>query len=258
MSQQNYRAPAREKSFGDYPAFKLLAARDGGDKQPSLMMYVHANANNPSNSEVRFVVFTQSQDPDPKKGKIEAKINLVDAVTVMKAIEKVANSKEEKVENIVAQTYRPKDFKNRSLGMIEDVKIVVGKNANGVFISLVSWNVEVPRKLFYFGFSDMFTFITNEEKGQTFQQFSELRALAHAELLKLTMYDEMKRVWRPWVPNNNNNNGGGGYQGSGQGNQGGGGSGNWNQNNGGASQSFKQNNANNYNDAQAELDDIFA
>ena len=162
----------------------------------------------------------------------------------MKAIEKVANSKEEKVENIVAQTYRPKDFKNRSLGMIEDVKIVVGKNANGVFISLVSWNVEVPRKLFYFGFSDMFTFITNEEKGQTFQQFSELRALAHAELLKLTMYDEMKRVWRPWVPNNNGNSNG--YQG---------GNGGWNQNNGGASQSLKQNN--NYNDAHAELDDIF-
>lgn len=251
--QQNFRAPAREKTFGDYPAFKLTAPRDGGDKQPSMMMYVHANTNNPSNSEVRFVVFTQSQDPDPRKGKIEAKMNLVDAVTIMKAIQKVANSKEAKVENIVGQTFRPKDFKNRAAGNVEDVKIVVGKNANGVYISLVSWNVEVPRKLFYFGFSEMFTFITNEEKGQPFLVFSELRALAHSEILQTVMIDEMRRVWRPWVPNNNqgggfnNNQGGGGQQG--------GAANNWNKSNGGASAAG---NVSSYNDAQAELDDIFA
>ena len=245
MSQQNYRAPAREKSFGDYPAFKLLAPRDGGDKQPSLMMYVHANTSTPSNSEVRFVVFTQSQDPDPRKSKIEAKMNLIDAVTVMKAIQRAANSKEAKFENIVGQTYRPKDFKNRAAGNIEDVKIIVGKNEKGVFISLVSWMAEAPRKLFYFGFGEMFQFLANEEKGQTFQSFSELRALAHSEVLQQVMLSEMQRVWRPWMPNNNQGNGGGSYSG--------GGNNNWNKSNGGAS----QNNAQSYQDAQAELDDIF-
>lgn len=241
MSQQSYRAPAREKSFGDYPAFKLLAPRNAEGKQPSLMMYVHPNTNNPSNSEVRFVVFTQTQEQDPKKQKLEAKMNLVDAVTVMKAVQKIANSTDEKVENIVAQTFRPKDFKNRAAGMIEDIKIVVGKNAGGVFISLVSWNVEVPRILFHFGFNEMFSFITNEDKGQSFLSFSELRALAHTEILQAVMVDEMKRVWRPWVPQNNNNNGGGNYQ-----------------------QNNYQNNNNqqrpsqpSYQDAQAELDDIF-
>ncbi len=247
MSQQNFRAPAREKTFGDYPAFKLLAPRDGGEKQPSMMMYVHANTNNPSNSEVRFVVFTQSQDQDTRKQKIEAKINLVDAVTVMKAIQKAANSKEEKFENIVGQTYRPKDYKNRNAGLIEDVKIVVGKNEKGVFISLVSWNIEVPRKVFYFGFNEMFTFITNEEKGQTFLSFSELRALAHSEILQTVMIDEMKRVWRPWVPQNNN--GGGNYNNNNQGHQ----NNNYQNNGGGNSGGNKS-----YNDAQAELDDIFA
>lgn len=242
MSQQPYRAPAREKSFGDYPAFKLLAPRNAEGKQPSLMMYVHPNVNNPSNSEVRFVVFTQTPEQDPKKQKLEAKMNLVDAVTVMKAIQKVANSTDEKVENIVAQTFRPKDFKNRAAGMIEDIKIVVGKNAGGVFISLVSWNVEVPRILFHFGFNEMFSFITNDDKGQTFQTFSELRALAHSEILQAVMVDEMKRVWRPWVPNNNNNNSGGNYG-----------------NNGGNNNNYSRPaNNSSYNDAQAELDDIFA
>lgn len=254
MTQQNYRAPAREKTFGDYPAFKLTAPRDGGDKPPSLMMYVHANANNPSNSEVRFVVFTQSQDPDPRKGKIEAKINLVDAVTVMKAIQRAANSKDEKFENIVGQTYRPKDFKNRAAGNIEDVKIIVGKNDKGVFISLVSWNTEVPRKAFYFGFNEMFQFVTNPDKGQTFTSFSELRALAHSEILQTVMIDEMKRVWRPWVPNNGGNQGGG-FNGGGQG-------GGYQQGNGGGNNSYQNNNNNappkqSYNDAQAELDEIF-
>lgn len=248
MSQQNFRAPAREKTFGDYPAFKLLAPRDGGDKQPSLMMYVHANTNNPSNTDVRFVVFTQSQDPDPKKSKIEAKMNLVDAVTIMKAIEMAANSKEEKFENVVAQTYRPKDFKNRAAGMIEDVKIVVGKNENGVFISLVSWNAEVPRKRFYFGFSEMFNFITNADKGQSFLKFSELRALAHAEILKTVMIREMEQKWRPWTPSNQGG-GNGGYQG------GNGGGNNWQRNNQGGGNGGGSSSS--YNDAQAELDDIF-
>lgn len=251
MSQQNFRAPAREKTFGDYPAFKLLAPRDGGDKQPSMMMYVHANTNNPSNSEVRFVVFTQSQDPDPRKGKIEAKMNLVDAVTIMKAIQLAARSKEEKFENIVAQTYRPKDFKNRAAGNVEDVKIVVGKNEKGVFISLLSWNIEVPRKQFFFGFNEMFSFIVNEDKGQSFLKFSELRALAHSEILESVMKDEMKRVWRPWTPNNNQGGGNGGNYGNN--NQGG--NNNWNKGNGGASQGGGS--STNYNDAQAELDDIF-
>lgn len=244
MSQQNFRAPAREKTFGDYPAFKLLAPREGGDKQPSMMMYVHANTNNPSNSEVRFVVFTQTPEQDPRKQKIEAKMNLVDAVTIMKAIQAAANSKEEKFENIVAQTYRPKDFKNRAAGNVEDVKVVVGKNANGVYISLVSWNSEVPRKRFYFGFSEMFNFVVNEEKGQTFLKFSELRALAHSEILQAVMIDEMRRVWRPWTPNNNNQ--GGGYGGGNSNN-------NWNKSNGGASAPSQSS----YQDAQAELDDIF-
>ena len=246
MSQQNFRAPAREKTFGDYPAFKLLAPRDGGDKQPSLMMYVHANTNNPSNSEVRFVVFTQSQEQDPRKQKIEAKMNLVDAVTVMKAIQKIANSPEEKPENIIVQTYRPKDFKNRSLGMVEDVKIVIGKNENGVFISLVSWNAEVPRKRFFFGFSEMFNFITNPDKGQSFAKFSELRAIAHSEILQAVMIKEMDRVWKPWSPNNGGGNGGG-YQG------GNGGGNNWNKGNQGGGNGG----GSSYNDAQAELDDIF-
>lgn len=248
MSQQNFRAPAREKTFGDYPAFKLLAPRDGGDKQPSLMMYVHANTNNPSNTDVRFVVFTQSQDPDPKKGKIEAKMNLVDAVTIMKAIQMAANSKEEKFENIVAQTYRPKDFKNRNAGMIEDVKIVVGKNENGVFISLVSWNTEVPRKRFFFGFNEMFNFVTNPDKGQSFLKFSELRALAHSEILQAVMIREMEQKWRPWVPNNQGNGGGNWNQGNNQG-------GNWNKGNQGGGNGGGSSST--YNDAQAELDDIF-
>lgn len=248
MSQQNFRAPAREKTFGDYPAFKLLAPRDGGDKQPSLMMYVHANTNNPSNTDVRFVVFTQSQDPDPKKGKIEAKMNLVDAVTIMKAIQMAANSKEEKFENIVAQTYRPKDFKNRNAGMIEDVKIVVGKNENGVFISLVSWNTEVPRKRFFFGFNEMFNFVTNPDKGQSFLKFSELRALAHSEILQAVMIREMEQKWRAWVPNNQGNGGGNWSQGNNQG-------GNWNKGNQGGGNGGGSSST--YNDAQAELDDIF-
>lgn len=249
MSQQNFRAPAREKTFGDYPAFKLLAPRDGGDKQPSLMMYVHANANNPSNSEVRFVVFTQSQDPDPRKGKIEAKMNLVDAVTVMKAIQEISKSTEEKPENIIVQTYRPKDFKNRNAGMIEDVKIVIGKNENGVFISLVSWNTEVPRKRFFFGFSEMFNFVTNADKGQSFAKFSALRAIAHSEILQSVMIKEMERVWRPWTPNNNQGGNSGGYQGGSNG------GGNWNKGNQGGGQ--QGGSSSTYNDAQAELDDIF-
>jgi hypothetical protein len=245
MQNGQFRAPPREKTIQDYPQLKLTAPKEGAmERKPSFMMYVHANVSTPSNSDVRMVVFTQTPDQDPKKQKIEIKCGLMDGLTVLKAIQKVANDPAEKVEPMVAQSFRPKDFKNRAAGNIEDCKVVVGKNEQGVFISLVHWNSEVPRKRFYFGFDEMFEFVVNAEKNQTFSMFSALRALAHTETLADYMREEMKRVWKPWAPSNNGNGGGSGF--------------NNNYNNGGGNRNNYNNN--NYNDSsnhQADLDDVF-
>lgn len=202
----------RKKNIQDYPALKLTAPKEGTvDRNPSMMIYTHHNESNESNSNCRIVVYTQCAEQDPKKQKIEVQCSLVDMVTILKAIQKVAQDPNEKVEPLVAQSYRPKDFRNRAAGKIEDVKVVVGKNEQGVFISLVHWNTEVPRKRFYFGYGDMFDFVVNAEKGQTFAQFSALRAIAHTEILQTYMVEQMKHSWKPWVPTNNgggNNNGG--------------------------------------------------
>lgn len=209
MNQQPFRAPPREKTIQDYPQLKLTAPKEGAmERNPSMMMYVHKNAGNPSNSEVRFVVYTQTLEQDPKKQKIEAKMGLIDAITIMKVIQKVAKDPAQKVEPIIAQTYRPKDFKNRAAGNIEDIKIFVGKTEGGVYISLVHWSTEVPRKRFFFGFGDMFDFIVNAEKDQTFAMFSGLRALAVSETLEDYMKQEMKAVWKPWAPSNGGGNSG--------------------------------------------------
>ena len=219
---QPFRAPPRVKTIQDYPQLKLTAPKEGAmERNPSMMMYVHENVANPSNTEVRFVVYTQTLEQDPKKQKIEAKMGLADALTIMKAIQDVARNPEPKVEPYIAQTYRPKDFKNRAAGNIEDIKIFVGKTEAGVFISLVHWNTEVPRKRFFFGFGDMFEFIVNAEKDQTFAKFSGFRALAITETLEVYMREEMKKGWKPWSPANGggntgqapyrpNNSGGGG------------------------------------------------
>lgn len=208
-SNSNFRNPPREKTIQDYPQLKLTAPMEGGmERKPSFMMYVHKNVNNPSNSEVRVVVYTQCIEKDPKKEKIEAKMGLVDGQTILEVLERIANNPVEEVEAVAAQTYRPKDFKNRAAGMVEDVKVVVGKNKNGVYISLVSWNNEVPRRRFFFGFDEMFSFVVREDKGQSFRFFSECRALAWSKILSKYMTDEMPRVWKPWTPNNNNNGGG--------------------------------------------------
>lgn len=240
MQNNQFRTPPREKTIQDYPQLKLTAPKEGAmERKPSFMMYVHANTNTPSNSEVRLVVFTQTPDQDPKKQKIEVKCGLMDGITILKVIQKVANDPAEKVEPIVAQSFRPKDFKNRGAGNIEDCKVVVGKNEQGVFISLIHWNSEVPRKRFYFGFDDMFEFIVNAEKNQTFAMFSSLRASAYADTLEAYMREEMKRVWKAWTPANNSNGGGGGFN---------------NNYNGG------NNRNNNYNDTsayQADIDDVF-
>jgi hypothetical protein len=245
MQNNQFRTPPREKTIQDYPQLKLTAPKEGAmERKPSFMMYVHANTSTPSNSDVRMVVFTQSPDQDKMKQKIEVKCGLIDGITVLKTIQKVANDPADKVEPIVAQSYRPKDFKNRAAGVIEDIKVVVGKTEQGVYISLVHWNSEVPRKRFYFGFDEMFDFVVNPDKGQTFAMFSGLRALAHTETLEDYMREEMKRVWKPWTPSNGTGNGGSGFNNNYQG--GGNGGGNYNNNN-------------NYNNSnhQADLDDIF-
>ena len=218
-----FRAPPRKKTIQDYPQLKLTAPKEGAmERNPSLMMYVHANEQTPSNSDVRIVVYTQSPDQDPKKQKIEVRCGLLDGVTILKTIDKVANNPAEIVKPIVAQSYRPKDYKNRNAGKIEDVKVVVGKSEQGVYLSLVHWNSEVPRKRFYFGFGEMFDYVVNAEEGQSIAMFSELRALAHVDVLKDYMKEEMKRVWKAWEPSNNGNGGNGGYQNNNQsGNSGG-------------------------------------
>ena len=72
MQNSQFRAPPREKTIQDYPQLKLTAPKEGAmERKPSFMMYVHANASTPSNSDVRMVVFTQTPDQDPKKQKIE-------------------------------------------------------------------------------------------------------------------------------------------------------------------------------------------
>lgn len=221
MSQQ-YRAPTRNKNVQDCPALKLLAVRESGmERNPSFMFYVHENVNAPSKTEVRAVVWTQCPENDPKKQKLEAKMDITSGVQILVTIERVARDPRPVVEAIAYETKRPKDYKNRSLGMISDMKIVVGKNDKGVYISLLHWNSEMPRRRFFFGSTEMFDFVINEEKGQTFTQFSEDRAIAHAFLLKEFWVDAFKKFYKPWTPDENkgNNN----YQGGGNSNYQGGG-----------------------------------
>lgn len=225
-NNSGFKAPPREKTVQDSPALKLTAPRaQGQERAPSLMFYIHPNKAKPSNTDARMVVFTQTPDNDPKKQKIEAKMTILDAMSIIKAIQKMCAYKPNEVptEPIVAANLVPKDYRNAAAGKRENCKIYVGRNDKGVYLSMVSWNAEVPRLRFFFGADPDSTFqwVVNAEKGQTFGEFSALTADGWAELQTLYMVSEFKEHWKPWVPTQNGN-GGGGYGNNNYGNNGGG------------------------------------
>lgn len=213
-----FKAPPREKTVQDTPALKLTAPRSQGqERAPSLMFYIHPNKNKPSNTDARMVVFTQTPDNDPKKQKIEAKLNLLEAISVIKAIQKMCAYKPGEVpaDPIVAASLVPKDFRNPAAGKRENCKIYVGRNDKGVYLSMVSWNQEVPRLRFFFGADPdaAFQWVVNSEKGQTFGEFSALTADAWADIQATYMKQEHSAHWKPYAPpaaNNGGNSYGGG------------------------------------------------
>ncbi len=211
----DFKAPPRTKTIQDNPSLRLTAPKvQGAERGPSLMLYVHPNDKNPSNTNGRIVVFTQTPENDPKKQKIEVKLELLDIQTVVKLIARAAAAAE-KFEATAIQTRVPKDYRNRAAGMRDDVKVVVGKSDQGVYLSLISWNAEVPRIRFFFGSSEIFEFIQQEDKGMKFAEWSSIRAEAWCEIQSGLNVEMFKKHWKPWVPNNQNNNLGGGNQGGG-------------------------------------------
>lgn len=218
-----FKAPPREKRIMDMPALKLVAPRtQGQERAASLMFYVHPNIKNPSNTEARIVVFTQTPDNDPKKQKIEVKLNLLDAMAIVKAVDRVSKlPKGVYEEPIVAQNTVPKDFRNPQAGKRDNAKIYVGRTEQGVYMSLISWNQEVPRLRFFFGADPDSTFqwVINAEKGQTFSEHSALTAEGWADLIGSYLKDEFKLTWKPWKPQQQQQ--GGGNYGSNGGNYGG-------------------------------------
>lgn len=225
-NNSNFKTPPREKTIMDMPALRLTAPRtQGQERAPSLMFYVHPNQKSASNTDARMVVFTQTPDNDPKKQKIEVKFHIVDALAIIKAVEKMCRyGKDEKPEPIVAQNLVPKDYRNPAAGKRDNAKVYVGRNDKGVYLSLVSWNQEVPRLRFFFGADpdSAFQWVVNGEKGQTFGEFSALTAEAWADAIGHYMKDEFKEHWRPWKPQNQNGGGQGGGNGYGNNNYSGG------------------------------------
>lgn len=214
----DFKAPPRTKTIQDNPSLRLTAPKvQGAERGPSLMLYVHPNDKNPSNTQGRIVVFTQTPENDPKKQKIEVKIELLDLQTIVKTIKRAAVATD-KFEVAAVQTRVPKDYRNRAAGMRDDVKVVVGKSEQGVYISLISWNAEVPRIRFYFGSTEVFEFIQQEDKGMKFVEWSSIRAEAWCDIQSSLNVEMFRKHWKPWVPANQNSGQGGGYSGGQQNN----------------------------------------
>lgn len=234
----DFKAKPRTKTTQDHPSLKLVAPKiQGAERAPSLFLYVHPNDATPSNTNGRLVVFTQTPESDPKKQKLEVKLELLDLQTIVRLVRRAARSVD-KMEATAVQTRVPKDYRNRAAGLRDDIKIVVGKNEQGVYLSLVSWNSEVPRIRFFFGSTEVFEFVQQEGKGLTLADFSSDRAEAWADIQTYLNVRMHELHWKPWTPSNQN---------------GGGASGGWGgQNNGG----YKQQNQN-FNTSD-DLDDVFA
>lgn len=208
----DFKGTPRTKTIQDNPSLKLTAPKvQGAERAASLMMYVHPNEKTPSNTNGRIVVFTQTPESDPKKQKIEVKLEFLDLQSIVRLVMRAAAAKEN-FEATAVQTRVPKDYRNRQAGMRDDVKVVVGKSDQGVYLTLISWNAEVPRIRFFWGSTEVFEFIQQEGKGLTFADWSSIRAEAWCDLQTVLNADMFKRHWKPWVPSNtggSNQNGGG-------------------------------------------------
>ena len=210
----DFKGTPRTKTIQDNPSLKLTAPKiQGAERTPSLMMYVHPNEKTPSNTNGRIVVFTQTPESDPKKQKIETKLELLDLQSVVRLVARAAAAKEN-FEAVAVQTRVPKDYRNRAAGMRDDVKVVVGKSDQGVYLSLISWNSEVPRIRFFFGSTEMFEFVLQEGKGFTFADWSSIRAEAWVDVQTALNVGMFQKHWKPWVATNTNSNqNGGGWNG---------------------------------------------
>lgn len=217
MAQQQFKGHL--KTVLDDPKFKLTCPPlTGQQKKPQLHLYYNVNDQNPWNSAPRMVVWLNDGAQDPKNSKITAHIDMAVALSVLEAIMEASHAaKPEDFTTFQVQTKRPKDFKKPTGEKINDAKIVVGVDDNGVFLSLLHWNTSMTRLKFYFGFDDFHAYVANAEKGQTVAQFSRFTARGWARAVMRYMTEAHGKYWKPYQRDNNgggggygNNNGGGG------------------------------------------------